>query len=295
MNKTKTDGVFFFWSAAILLCMVIAIFALIFASCSGEKDKPAKHNDDDVTIESTETDTPPTDESPKDDANTGITDTTPEKPDENKDTSEPTEARLAETADAGQEYIDKFYFLGDSTTYGMTVYAKDHVDASQILTPASGTLTLNRWSIENLLNNSDGSEKSFADTFATIKPEYLMVTLGSNGVSFMGEDSFIPVYTEMVKTIQQASPDTKIILNTIYPTCSDYQYKDSISLEKITTANLWIEQIANDLGVRFLNTYEVLAGSDGYLPKELSNGDGIHLNEEGFSKIFTYIRTHAWN
>lgn len=290
MKKTKSDGVYFFWSAAILLCMLLAIFALIFTSCAKSNGKPITspspdvstpgEQDPDVLPPSTNDDnpTPPETDSP---------DTPPQDP-------VTTGARLAVTEDMGQEYIDKFHFFGDSTTNGMITYAKDSVSSSQVWTPASGTLTLNRWSIDALKSHVDGTELPMADTFAALKPEYLLITLGANGISFMDETAFVTDYTNMVKAIQAASPDTKIILNSIYPTCSDYEYKDSISLEKILAANGWIEKIAGDLSVRFLNSYETLAGADGYLPKELSNGDGIHLNTDGFNKIFNYIRTHGW-
>ncbi len=291
MKKTKSDGVYFFWSAAILLCMLLAVFALIFTSCAKSNGKPIQSPPTDVEDPSNPSEQDPAVLPPD---ITGDGGSQPETNAPETQTPVTDGARLAQTEDMGQEYIDKFHFFGDSTTNGMVTYAKDTVSSSQVWTPASGTLTLNRWSIDALKSHVDDTERSMADTFAAVKPEYLLITLGANGVSFMDETSFVTEYTNMVKAIAAASPDTKIILNSIYPTCSDYEYKDSISLEKILAANGWIEKMAGDLGVRFLNSYEALAGADGYLPKELSNGDGIHLNTDGFNKVFNYIRTHGW-
>ncbi len=288
MNKPKQDHIYFFWSASIIICMLLALFALLFASCAKPSSEPETTPNPDI-IEPANPDEPI-------DGDAQVPDTTSETPVPGVvDTDPPASgAVLAETEDMGQEYLDKFHFFGDSTTNGMITYAKDIVSSSNVWTPASGTLTLNRWNIDFLKSHADGTELSVVDTFAAVKPEYLLITLGSNGVSFMDEDSFVTSYTEMVEAIQKASPDTKIILNSIYPTCSDYEHKDSISLERIRAANGWIEKIAEDLDLRFLNSYEALAGEDGYLPKALSNGDGIHLNSEGFNKIFNYIRTHGY-
>ena len=61
------------------------------------------------------------------------------------------------------------------------------------------------------------------------KPEYLVITLGVNGISFMDEEWFIRDYTSLVQLVQAASPDTKIILNSIYPVADSYKYqKDTL-------------------------------------------------------------------
>ena len=123
----------------------------------------------------------------------------------------------------------------------------------------------------------------------------MVITLGVNGVSFMDEAWFVRDYTALVQMIQKTSPDTKIILNTIYPIAASYKSQKSINNTKICAANGWIEQIAEDTGVRFLNSYECLVGSDGWLPESSQNGDGLHLNGEAFSTVMDYIRTHAYN
>ena len=52
--------------------------------------------------------------------------------------------------------------------------------------------------------------------------------------------------------------------------------------------------MAEDTGVKYLDTISVLQGPDGYLPYELSNGDGIHLSPAGFTKVLDYLRTHGY-
>ncbi len=125
------------------------------------------------------------------------------------------------------------------------------------------------------------------------KPEIMVVTLGVNGISFMDEEWFIRDYTALVRLIREASPDTKIILNSIYPVADSYKYQKDINNDKINAANKWIERIAADTDVRFLYSWESLA-VDGKLPESAQNGDGLHLNGESFTTVMKYIRTHAY-
>lgn len=207
-------------------------------------------------------------------------------------------ARLGLTADAGRDYLDKIIFLGDSTTYGIGYYYNrgytDLCPPSQVWTPSSGTLTLSDYASASIVYPETKEELSIRDAVTRAKPEILVITLGVNGVSFMDEAWFTRDYTALVQMVREASPNTKIILNSIYPVAASYKSLKSINNTKICAANVWIEQIAEDTGVRFLNSYECLVGADGWLPESSQNGDGLHLTGEAFTSVMTYIRTHAY-
>lgn len=275
------------WSGAIILCVLVSMFALIFASCShgGDNELPKQSlsvNNEDNTAQSADSvpSTPAQSSLPEDDG----------QPD-----NTPIPTRLAETADAGIEYQDKFVFLGDSTTYGLKYYGvlSGGENTTQVWTPESGTLTLSNQSIATIVYPETGEQITIAEAAGRKQPEYMLITLGVNGVSFMDEEYFTSEYTSLVKSIQQASPNTKIILNSIYPVASNYEYLSSINNELIAQANVWIENIAASTGVRFMNTYEAIVGSDGWLPQEYQT-DGLHLNTEGFNIILNYLRTHEY-
>ena len=205
-------------------------------------------------------------------------------------------ARLGETPDAGREYLDKLIFLGDSTTYGIGYYYrhgyKDLVPPAQVWTPTSGTMTLSYYATTKIYYPPTGEELLIADAAARARPEILVITLGVNGISFMDEEWFVRDYRNLVTSILEVSPDTRIILNSIYPVADSYQYQGSINNEKIGAANGWIEALAEELGVRFLYSFEALA-EEGKLPESGQNGDGLHLTGESFGKVMEYIRTHA--
>lgn len=288
MKKSKSDGVYFFWSAAMLLCVVLAVFVLIFSSCAfnGEKESPNPEESPSPSMEATDPSAPVGGGDP---ANSEAPESTAPVTNPNPTGSG---AELAETEDMGQEYIDKFAFLGDSTTYGLDFY--DIIPEERVWTPANGTLTLAYWSTVTIVDEESGTEMTIVELAAKQKPEYLMITLGVNGVSFMDETYFTDEYTKLVNAVKEASPDTKIIINSIYPTSSSYDTSSGIDNTKITAANGWLRKIAEATGVRFINCASVIADASGWLPSSLSNDNALHLNPDGFAKVLNYIRTHGY-
>jgi lysophospholipase L1-like esterase len=110
----------------------------------------------------------------------------------------------------------------------------------------------------------------------------------------MNETYFKSEYTKLVNIVKEANPETKIILQSIFPVAKSYVNKISINNKKIADANTWIVAIAKETGVKYANTASVLIGSNGYLPEEYQNGDGLHLNEISFAIELDYLRTHAY-
>lgn len=207
--------------------------------------------------------------------------------------NEPETVELGQTADAGEEYISKMVFIGDSTTYGLMAY--DVLPESQVWTPSSGTLALFNQSIATIVYPPTNEEIPITDAIGLAKPEYVVLTIGVNGVSMMDEDSFKTEYIALIERIKSVSPDTKIICNSIYPVEAMYEAKDNgINNAVIDRANGWILQIAEQTGTHFTNSASVLKGSDGKLVSEYGNGDGIHLCAAGFERVIDYLRTHAW-
>ncbi len=289
MNQNK-NLLYLLWSAAIVICVVLSILALGFSACSKQEGGDSTKGKGGFTVETA----PPETAAPAE-ASAAPAEETPTPPEETP--AQSASVRLGQTPDAGRDYLDRIIFLGDSTTYGIGVYYDygftELCPASQVWTPASGTLTLSYYNIATIVDPETKEELTIEEAVKRHKPEYLVITLGVNGISFMDEEWFIRDYTALVKLIQEASPDTKIILNSIYPVADSYKYQKDINNQKINAANGWIERIAADTGVRFLYSYECLA-ENGKLPESEQNGDGLHLTGEAFTKVMQYIRTHAY-
>uniref|UniRef100_UPI004028AB84 GDSL-type esterase/lipase family protein n=1 Tax=Candidatus Scatomorpha intestinigallinarum TaxID=2840923 RepID=UPI004028AB84 len=293
MKRNAKNSMFFVWTLAIFACLLLVLFALIFSSCGQGAGVP-------VT-----TDPPAQSEMPADDGKESPDSGTSAEPGSESEAPDEGEAAtetpassvlLAETEDAGQEYIDKLTFLGDSTTYGLKYYEvlSGGKNTTQVWTPASGTLTLFNYATATIVFPEDGQEISIVDAVTRKLPEYLVITLGVNGVSMMDEDWFKTDYTALVQSIQAASPDTKIICNSIYPVENDYEQIESINNTNIPHANEWIKAVAEATGCKYADSASVLKAEDGSLREDYGNGDGIHLNADGFNAVLNYLRTHAY-
>ena len=253
---------------ALILALMMCLF--LFTACGNDSDEPQ----------------------PPEESNEPVVTDVPEETDVPESTPAVNETQLPETPDAGQEYIDKLTFIGDSTTYGLKAY--EVVNGSQVWTPSSGTLALFNQSFATIVYPATGAEIPIVDAVKAAQPEYLVLTIGVNGVAMMDESSFKSEYIDLIQRIQAASPDTKIICNSIYPVESMYEAKDNgINNAKIKAANLWIIDIAETTGTHFTDSASVLKGADGCLDPAYGNGDGIHLSAVGFNRVLDYLRTHA--
>ncbi len=286
-SKNNQNALYLVWAVAIVACLLVVLFSLLFASLT------AGSGVDITTAPPSAEGEGPAPDGPSAPAQEGDTPASA-APGPEIDTS--SAALLGETDDAGQAYIDRLTFLGDSTTNGLKEYGvlSGGTATTQVWTPASGTLTLYLWNAASIVYPETGAEMTIADAVETKKPEYLVITLGVNGVAELEEDAFKIYYTDIINCVKEASPSTRIICNSIYPVENDYEHIDQISNEKINTANGWILDVAEATGTRYVDSCSVLKAADGSLREELGNGDGLHLNADGYNAVLEYLRTHAW-
>jgi lysophospholipase L1-like esterase len=273
MNKKKHDSLYSIWTLMILLCVLLVLFSLLFASFT--RDYSLKEAKTDAAAAQTAAAQPAA-----------------------AQTSAPvkalsTAALLAETPDAGDTYIARMTFLSDSTTAGLKTYGllADKESTTKVLTTSDGSIPLSGIASVKLVSGSDSV--SISDAVAAAKPDILVVTVGENGCAFMGKDYFTSSYTSLLQTLKTASPDTVIICGSILPVSQTYAAANSMKADTIQTANNWIQQAAADNGCKYADTFSVLSGADGYLKSDYDSGDGITPNSAGLLAMLGYLRTHA--
>ena len=126
LKRKAQSSVFILWTGGILVCLLAVLLALLLSSCGSGDNVP-------VTTD------PPVTETDPGTAQTGGTEPTDNGGETAAPSAQPSAASgstiLGETADAGQEYIDKLTFLGDSTTYGLRYYKmlSGGTDTTQVL------------------------------------------------------------------------------------------------------------------------------------------------------------------
>ena len=204
-------------------------------------------------------------------------------------------ALLPSTEDAGQAYIDGIVCLCDSPIYWLKLYEllKDGYNTNQVWTGPEGTMTLAYLRGFEILDPNDGALRTIPETAALRKPPVILITVGVNGIAFMDEDYFKTEYRNLIDELQAASPDTRLILQSILPITRDYIHWGSITNEIVTRANSWIVELAEEYGLPYLDTFSALVDENGNGKAELMQGDGLHPNRDGQTLILEYIRTHA--
>ncbi len=207
-------------------------------------------------------------------------------------------AVLGQTADMGQGYIDSIIFLGDSTTYHMINRAvlTGGKETKQVWSGAEGTLTLDGNIHKTTIKYPDtGAEMTVAEAVGAKKPEYMVITLGVNGVAYATETQFKAYYGKLISSIKQANPDTKIMLQSIFPVTEAYDQKGGkLCNANIDIANGWIRQLAAEQGCKYLDTATVLKNDNGAMIALYDSGDGIHMTADAYKAVLQYIRTHGY-
>ncbi len=214
-------------------------------------------------------------------------------------------AVLKETDDRGQRYLDSFVFLGESTTYHLINRGvlKGGKQTDQVWGPDSGTVNLDT-SITSLRVRypETGEYLTVREAAARKQPPYIVLTFGLNGAVQnvkRGKTYYQDCYRSLIREIQAASKDTKIILQSCFPVAEnmDMRYY-SVTVDElnahIDTINAWVLELAESEGLRYLNTAEILKDENGRLLPDYQNGDGHHLTREAYVKILHYIRTHGY-
>ncbi len=207
----------------------------------------------------------------------------------------PDTVTLPETPDAGLAYQDKLIFVGDSLT--------SHLVKRGVLTGGRETKQVWRSELEcinlkpginaqTIIYPETGELLTIAEAAGREKPAVLIITLGTDwGVSYLTEADFKACYAGLVREIQKASPNTAVVLQSIFPVTADCKVLDNA---KIDIANQWVKAVAAETGCRYLDTQTILKDENNCLKASYCNStDGIHLGKEAYEAILTYIRTHA--
>lgn len=203
---------------------------------------------------------------------------------------------LEKTEDMGQEYIDSMTFVGDSNTAHLAGFGilKGGTDTQQVWIPHGSTITLDtEIDQKQVFCPSKNKYMTIPEAAASEKPEYLVISLGTNGIAAMNESKFKFCYKLLIDAVRSASPETKIIVQSIYPVTSWYK---GFSNEKVDEANGWLIDLAKECNIKYIDTASVLKDSSGALREEYNSDhkDGYHINKTAAESILYYIRTHGY-
>ena len=208
---------------------------------------------------------------------------------------------LTGTEDAGTAYQDSLIFVGDSTTAHLRSRGvlTDGTDTKQVWCPSNNTLLLtSQITSLQIVYPDTGEEMTIPEAAGQKRPAVMILTIGLNGVtsSVKQKDNFLYDYRKLTQAIAEASPDTVIVIQSVFPVaanCDAFSVGPDEINRDIRTLNGWLLEFADENGYRYLDTASVLTDENGMLPESYQAGDGIHLTADAYRTVLQYIRTHA--
>lgn len=203
-------------------------------------------------------------------------------------------------------YIDDIIFFGESTTYHLKSRGvlSGGTETTQVWAPKSGTLMLEPTTSEcRIIYPELKEEISLTDAIKQKKPRAMLLTFGLNGATNFikrGESYFKFCYQKLLSAIKEASPDTKIIINSCFPIAKNMNMSsytiDAKQLNSyINTLNQWACQLAKENGAIYTDSASVIKDENGFLAQNLQAEDGYHLNKDAYKLILNYLSEELQN
>ena len=187
------------------------------------------------------------------------------------------------------DYFDDTVFVGDSHCYAMAAYgylSYNHVFAKIGLHQYTALYT-------KCVYTSKTRSYTIAEALSMAKPGKVIVHVGINSILSYNQNNFYSNYRALINKIKTATPDSKIIIQSIFPVTRAWAERNGHAdyNQYIAYANRELAKLAKELDCSFLHTYEALTDENGYLQSQFSS-DGLHLSRHGYSTIFDYILSH---
>jgi lysophospholipase L1-like esterase len=122
------------------------------------------------------------------------------------------------------------------------------------------------------------------DEIVSAKPKQIFIMIGINDIARNIPDSIIlSNYSKIIQTIQQTSPTTTIIVQSILPTNNEFTaFKNHQNKTvHIVAVNQALQKMCSEKGLTFLNLHDAFLDENGKLNKQYTN-DGLHINGYGY-------------
>lgn len=199
------------------------------------------------------------------------------------------EVKLKKTNDYGNEYFDKITMVGDSNT--MNMYLSGYLKGIRAWAiPCLHASTMHTWDI-NLYGL--GIKTKLIDAVKQYKPETIILNLGTFSTTWIEETEFLEKANAIIEQIKKESPNTNLVLISLYPITKNGANINSFSQQQINKYNYLILKLASEHKLKYLDVQEVLKDSTGYGNPSYYAGDCFHLNNLGHSVVKEYIKTHG--
>ena len=196
----------------------------------------------------------------------------------------------------GKDALEGVFFFGESTTAhlaraGGVLDTDEH--RGKVLRDESGTRCLDMRILSSPVIY-EGEKISFAEAVERAQPRVLVLSFGLNGITRWSRDpeAFLRNYRVLIDGILSRSPNTKILLQSVYPVGENESFSLSVNElnKQIENLNAHILSLAEEYeNVDYINTATLLSNSSGALSPNYDVGDGIHLTNEAYRIILLHL------
>jgi hypothetical protein len=195
-----------------------------------------------------------------------------------------------------EDALEGVFFFGESTTAHLArVGGVLDTDAyrDKVLRDESGTRYLDMRIFSSPVFY-EGEKICFAEAVERGQPRVLILSFGLNGLPRWSRDpeAFLRNYRALIDGIFARSPNTKIILQSVYPVGENDCFSAPVSKlnAQIQALNAHIASLSQEYeNVVYINTAALLSDASGALLSGYDIGDGIHLTNEAYRIILRFL------
>lgn len=199
-----------------------------------------------------------------------------------------------------EDTLSGVFFFGESTTAHLArsggVFDTDE-GRGKVLRDESGTRYLDARILSSPVLYYEGNRAEkipFAEAVERAQPRVLVLSFGLNGITRWSRDpeAFLRNYRALIEGIFDRSPNTKILLQSVYPVGENtaFSLPKEESNRQIRNLNAHIEKLAQEYeNVNYVNTAALFADANGALSSVFDSGDGIHLTNEAYGILLQFL------
>lgn len=200
------------------------------------------------------------------------------------------EVKVKETENYGDDYFNSLIIVGDSNMKNMYEYGRINTGKAW----AIPCLHAESMHYTNLNIYGTGESITLIEAVKKYKPEKLILNFGSFSSLWISEEVFVTQASSMIEKIKSESPDTQLVLISIYPVTQHGINNDHFSQSSINKCNFKLLELSDKYDLKYLDVQTVLKDSSGYGNPNYYIKDGFHLTSYGQSLVKEYIKTHAF-
>ena len=152
----------------------------------------------------------------------------------------------------------------------------------------------NRHFINRGINGQTTSQilHRFQQDVIDLKPKFVVILVGTNDIAEnLGPITFIDIKNNFISMIELAKANAiKVIICSVLPAYQYYWNPKIKPVEKIKDLNVYLNLLANNSSVFFLDFFAVFVENNAMNKKYTS--DGVHPNSEGYTKMTKILQKY---